>query len=50
MVSWGRGGVVARGRGLGIDSGALIGHISNISVISVGGVLHVLDPAVGKSN
>jgi len=50
VVSGGRGGVVARGGGLGVDSGALVGHISDISVISVGGVLHMLDPAVGKSN
>jgi len=50
VVSGGRGGVVARGGGLGVDSGALVGHISDISVISVGGVLDVLDPAVGKSN
>ena len=33
--------------GLGVDSGSLVGHISNISVISVGGVLDVLDPDVG---
>jgi len=49
-------GVVSRGRGglvswlLGVDSGSLVGHIGNIAVISVGGVGHVLDPAVGKSH
>ena len=47
MVSGGRGGVVAGGGGLGVDSGALIGHIGDIAVISVGGVLHVLDPEIG---
>jgi len=49
-------GVVSRSRGwlvswlLGVDSGSLVGHIGNIAVISVGGVGHVLDPAVGKSH
>ena len=54
MVSGGRGVgrlVVSGGGsirlGLGVDSGSLVGHISNISVISVGGVLDVLDPDVG---
>ena len=44
----GRGGSV--GLGLGVDSGALVGDISHVSVVSVGGVLHVLDSAIGKSN
>jgi len=35
---------------LGVDSGALVGDISDVSVVSVRGVLHVLDPAVGKSH
>jgi len=35
---------------LRVDSGSLVGHISHIAVIPVGGVLHVLDPAVGKSH
>ena len=52
MVGGGRGigggGLV--GLGLGVDSGALIGDISDIAVIAVAGVLHVLDSAVGKSN
>ena len=42
--------MVAGGGGLGGDSGALIGHIGDIAVISVGGVFDVLDPAVGKGN
>ena len=50
MVSGGGGGLVTTGGGLGVDSGALVGHISDESVITVGGVLHVLDPAVGKGN
>ena len=29
---------------------AFVGDISDVSVISVGAVLHVLDPAIGKSN
>ena len=48
-------GVVSGGGGsvgllLGVDSGALVGDISDVSVISVGGVLHVLDSAIGKSD
>jgi len=35
---------------LGVDSGSLVGHIGNISVIAVGGVGHVLDPPIGKSH
>jgi len=35
---------------LRVDSGSLVSHISHIAVISVGGVLDVLDPAVGKSH
>ena len=48
--SWGigRGGLV--GLLLWVDSGTLIGHISDESVISVAGVGHMLDSAVGKSN
>jgi len=49
-VSRGGGGLVSTSGGLRVGSGALIGHISDESVIAVGGVLHVLDPAVGKSN
>jgi len=48
VVSRGRGGLVSRL--LRVDSGSLVGHIGNIAVIAVGGVGHVLDPAVGKSN
>ena len=54
MVSrgWGVGRLVVSGGGsvrlgLRVDSGSLVGHISNISVISVGRVLDVLDPDVG---
>ena len=47
MVSGGGGSV---GLLLGVDSGALVGDISDVSVISVGGVLHVLDSAIGKSD
>ena len=49
-------GVVGRGGGrdvrlgLGVDSGALVGHVSDVAVIAVGGVLHVLDTAVGEGN
>ena len=50
MVSGGGGSVIARRGGLGVDSGALVGHIGDESVIAVGGVLHVLDPAIGKGD
>ena len=49
-------GVVGRGGGgdvrlgLGVDSGALVGHVSDVAVIAVGGVLHVLDTAVREGN
>jgi len=49
-ISRGRGGLVSTSGGLRVGSGALISDISDKSVIAVGGVLHVLDPAVGKSN
>ena len=45
MVGRGGGGDVRLG--LGVDSGALVGHVSDVAVIAVGGVLHVLDPEVG---
>jgi hypothetical protein len=54
-ISWG-GLVVGRGGGrrirlgLGVDSSSLVGHLSNIAVISVGSVGHLLDPAVGESH
>jgi len=48
VISWGGGGLV---NGLlGVDSGSLVGDIGDESVISVGGVLDVLDSAIGKSN
>jgi len=54
-ISWG-GLVVGRGwgrrirLGLRVDSSSLVGHLSNIAVISVGSVGHLLDPAVGESH
>ena len=36
--------------GFRVDGGALVGDLGDISVDVVGSVLHVLDPAVGKSN
>ena len=45
MVSWSWGRGIRLG--LRVDSGSLAGHISDIYVISVGGVLDVLDPDVG---
>jgi len=46
VVSWGR--LVSWL--LGVDGGSLVGDIGNISVVSIRGVFHVLDSAVGKSN
>ncbi len=48
MVSRGRGRVV--GLSLGVDRDSLVGHIGDITVVVVGGVLNVLGPAVGESN
>ena len=48
MVSWGGGRVV--GLSLGVDRDSLVGHIGDITVVVVGGVLNVLGPAVGESN
>merc|ERR1719245_1837989 len=54
MVGGDGGGLVSGGRGvglgLGVDSGSLVGDIGDISVITVAGVLHVLDSAVRKGN
>ena len=48
------GGLVGGGRGiglgLGVDSSSLVGHISNISIITIGGVGDMLDSAVRKGN
>ena len=48
MVGGGGGSLV--GGLLGVDSGALVGHISDESVVAVGGVLDVLDAAIGESH
>ena len=48
VVGWSRGWDIRLG--LGVGSGSLVGDLSNIAVISVGGVGHLLDPAVGKSH
>merc|ERR1719431_299540 len=48
VVSRSRGRVVRLG--LGVDRDSLVGHIGDITVVVVGGVLNVLGPAIGKSN
>jgi len=50
VVSGGGGGLVARSGSLGVDSGSLVGHISDIAVIAVGRVGNLLDSAVRKGN
>merc|ERR1719476_179588 len=54
MVGGDWGGLVSGGRGvglsLGVDSGSLVCDISDISVITVAGVLHMLDSAVREGN
>jgi len=54
VVSWGWGiswgSLVAWCWSLWVDSGSLISDISDISIITVGRVLDVLDSAIGKSN
>jgi hypothetical protein len=47
-VFGGRGRVVRFG--LGVDSGAFVFDISNITVVVISGVGHGLDTAIGKSN
>ena len=46
--------MVGRGRGIGgsirVSSNSIIGDISNISVVVVGGVLDMLGTAIRKSN
>jgi hypothetical protein len=49
VVGGGRGGLVGGG-GLGVHSGALVGHIGDIAVVAVGGVLDMLDAAVGEGH
>jgi len=49
------GGFVSGGRGVvGLEFGvlgfALIGDLSNISVVTVGGICHMLGSTIGKSN
>jgi len=44
----GRGSLI--GDSLGVLSSSLIGHISNISIITIGGVGDMLDSAVRKGN
>ena len=48
----GGGGGIGGGSGdiLGVLGSSVIGHISNISIITIGGVGDMLDSAVGKSN
>ena len=48
MVGRGRGGNIRSS--LRVDSDTVIGNLSNISVVVVGGVLDMLGTAVGKSN
>merc|ERR1712018_928627 len=56
MISRGRGRVVHRfgGRvvrlGLGVDGGAFVFDISNITVVVISSVGHYLDTAIRKSN
>ena len=50
VVGGSRGSLVATGGLLGVDGGALVGDVSDEAVITVGGVLDMLDPAVGKGN
>jgi len=50
VVGGGGGSLVTASGSLGVDSGALVGDVSDEAVIAVGGVLHVLDPTVRKGN
>merc|ERR1712177_64764 len=48
MVSWSWG--IGGGNSLWVGSSSLIGDISNISIICIGGVLDMLDSAIRESN
>ena len=48
MVGRGRGGDIRLG--FGVDWDSLIGYVSDISVVVVGGVLDMLGATIGKSN
>merc|ERR1712018_562125 len=55
MISWSSMGnnwssLVSWSWSLWVGSSSLIGDISNISIISIGGVGHGLDSAIGKNN
>ena len=50
VVSGGGSGLVAGSGSLGVDSGSLVGHISDIAVIAIGRVGNLLDSAVRKGN
>merc|ERR1719471_2188492 len=53
-ISWSWGSLVGRGWLVGlllwVDSGSSVGDISNKTIISIAGVGHGLDSAIGKSN
>ena len=49
-IGGGRGSLVTGSGSLRVHSGALVGDISDVSIIAVGGVGHLLDSAVGKGN
>ena len=46
----GRGGSRGIGLDLGVSSNTLISDLSNVAVVVVSSVLHMLDPSIGKSN
>ena len=48
--SWGVGGGGGVRLGLRVHGGPLVSHLGDVSVITVGGVLDVLDATVGKGN
>merc|ERR1711911_209130 len=50
VVGGGGGSLVTASGSLGVDSGALVGDVSDEAVIAVGGVLHVLDSAIRKGD
>ena len=48
VVNW-SGGVIGGG-GVGVDGGALVGHLGDVASVVVGGVAHCLNTAVREGH
>ena len=48
VVNWSRG--VVGGGGVGVDGGALVGHLGDVASVVVSGVAHCLNAAVREGH